>query len=41
VAVYVPAPLGLPLQEEWSKAVKATWFAVIAVTYMDVLKEGG
>jgi hypothetical protein len=38
--VYVPAPLGLPLWGGWSNVVEAIWFAVLALIYKGVSKEG-
>jgi len=33
VAVYIPAPLGMPLVGGWSNVVQAIWFAVLALAY--------
>jgi hypothetical protein len=42
VAVYIPAPLGMPLNGGWGNFVAAIWFAVLAITYKDASsKEGG
>jgi hypothetical protein len=39
--VHVPAPVGLPLAGGWGNISHMIWFAVLALTYKDLSKEGG
>jgi hypothetical protein len=40
ITIYIPAPIGMPLNGGWSNIVRALWFAVLALTYKDLSKEG-
>jgi len=35
VIIFVPAPLGMPLEGGWNNIVDALWFLVLALTYKD------
>jgi hypothetical protein len=39
--VHLPAPVGLPLAGGWGNISHMIWFAVLALTYKDLSKEGG
>jgi len=41
VTIYIPAPLGMPLNGGWSNIVRAVWFAVLALTYREAFVKGG